>query len=139
MNVDFAVDADIPRIIDMVERLRKAVNGPQKPCRIRTGQTIAGLIHSPDGAVWVSECGFIAGQIVQTIISPDPVAHEHGWYAEDRSGLRLLKTFENWAASKGATLIRLSCNGGPAQQILERAGYRTAELAMVKQWRYSRQ
>lgn len=127
-----AVEADIPRIIEMVERLRDAVSGPQKPCRIRTGQTIAELIHSPDGAVWVSERGFLAAKLGRTIISPDLIAEECGWYAEDRSGMRLLNAFERWAESKGATLIRMSCNGGAAQQILERSGYRVAEIAMVR-------
>lgn len=126
-----AVETDIVRIIDMVERLREAVGGPQKPCRIKTGQTIAGLIHSPDGAVWLSDGGFIAGCITQTIISPDPVAIELGWWASDRSGLALLRTFERWAHERGATLIKLTCNGGPAQTILERSGYRVAEIQMV--------
>lgn len=127
-----AVEADIPRIIDMVEGLAAAVRGPQRVCRIRTGETLAGLIASPDGAVWVSAGGFIAGTLTQTIISPDPVAVELGWWAGDRSGLRLLRTFEAWAQAHGATLIKLSCNGGAAQTILERSGYRVAEIQMVR-------
>lgn len=127
-----AQDADIPRIIDMVEALALSVNGPQEVCRIRTGETLSGLIHRPDGAVWISERGFIAGCITQTIISPDPVAVELGWWAEDRSGLRLLRTFEAWAQARGASLIKMSCNGGPAKQILERSGYRVAEIQMVR-------
>ncbi len=127
-----AVEADIPRIIDLVERLRQAVNGPQRPCRIATGQTIAALIHSPDGSVWVSERGFLAAKLGRTIISPDLIAEECGWYAEDKSGLKLLRAFEAWADARGATLKRMSCNGGDAQRILERAGYKVAEIAMVK-------
>lgn len=127
-----AVEADIPRIVGMVERLAKAVDGPQRVCRVRAGETLCGLLTSPDGAAWVSEGGFIAGTIMQTIISPDPVAIELGWFAEDRSGLALLREFERWAESKGAVLIKLSCNGGVAQRMLERAGYRVAEIAMVK-------
>lgn len=126
-----AVEADIPRITDMVERLVKAVGGPQKVCRIKTGQTLAGLIVSPDGFVAVSDHGFIAATITQTIISPDPVAVELGWWAE-REGLLLLRAFEDWAENKGATLKKMSCNGGTAQRMLERAGYRQAETAMVK-------
>lgn len=127
-----AVEADIPAIVGMVERLAEAVNGPQRPCRVKTGQTIAGLIHSPDGAVWRSDGGFIAGCITQTIISPDPVAVETGWWASDRSGLALLRTFERWAHDRGATLIKMSCAGGAAQKILERSGYRVAEIQMVR-------
>ncbi|MCZ4351527.1 hypothetical protein O4H61_03275 [Roseovarius aestuarii] len=60
------------------------------------------------------------------------MAFELGWYAEDKSGLRLLRTFEAWAKGSGATLIKLSCNGGTAQRILERCGYAVAELQMCK-------
>ena len=116
----------------MTERLAASVSGPQRVCRIKTGQTLAGLIHRPDGAVWRSERGFIAGQITHTVISPDPVAVELGWYSEDRSGVRLLRAFEAWAHERGATLIKMSCAGGAAQQLLERAGYRACETAMVK-------
>ena len=127
-----AVAGDIPRVIDMIERLAKSVNGPQRVCRIRTGETLAGLINDPDGVVLVSVHGFIAGCIMQTVINPDPVAFELGWYAEDRSGLRLLCQFEAWAHERGATLIKMSCNGGPAQRILQKTGYRVAEIQMVK-------
>ena len=130
--IRLAVEADIPRIVDMVERLVDAVNGPQRVDRIKTGQAVAGLIHSPDGAVWVSMHGFIAAKLGRTIISPDLIAEECGWFAEDRTGLQLLRGFERWADEHGAALKRVSCNGGTAQRILERAGYRQAEVSMVK-------
>lgn len=124
--------SDIPSIIDLVERLAVWVDGPQRVCRLKTGETLAGLLQDPRGVVLVSKRGFIAGCITQTVINPDPVAVELGWYAEDRSGLVLLRGFEAWADQQGASLIKLSCNGGAAQRILERAGYRAAETAMVK-------
>lgn len=127
-----AIVDDIPRIVEMVERLTEAVGGPQRVCRIKAGEALAGLIAGPDGAVWVSRGGFIAGLLTQTIINPDPVAVELGWWAEDRSGLQLLRTFEAWARSRGATLIKMSCAGGVAQSVLERSGYRIAEIAMVR-------
>lgn len=127
-----AVVADIPRILDMIERLASAVEGPQRVDRLKAGETLAGLIADPSGIVLVSDGGFIAGHLGQTIISPDPVAFELGWYAEDKTGLQLLRAFEAWANERGATLIKLSCNGGAAQRILERSGYRVAEIAMVK-------
>lgn len=130
--IRLAGEADIPAVIGMVERLAASVRGPQVVCRVRTGETLARLIHAPTGAVWRSERGFIAGEIVQTAINPAPVAVEHGWWSEDRSGLALLRVFEAWAEEQGASLVKLSCNGGAAQQILERAGYRVAETAWVK-------
>lgn len=127
-----AVEADIPNIINMVEVLARSVQGPQRVCRVKTGQTLAGLINSPDGAVWVSEGGFIAGCLTRTVISDDLIATELGWLATDRSGLKLLRSFECWARERGATLIKLSANGGAAARILERSGYRACETAWVK-------
>lgn len=127
-----ATDADIPRIVGMVQKLRAAINGPQEVCPIWTGQSLARLIHSPDAAVWVSEGGFIAGELGQTLISPDLIAQEHGWWSDDRTGRALKAEYEAWAKSRGATLTHISCVEGPVKEMLERDGYRPAETAMVK-------
>ena len=127
-----AVGADIPRLIDMIERLVEAVNGPQRVDRLKTGQTLAGLIQDPKGVVLVSDAGFIAGCITQTVINPHPVAVELGWFCEDHSGADLLRAFEAWAAEQDATLVKMTCAGGVVQTMLERAGYRVAEIQMVK-------
>lgn len=127
-----ANETDIPFIVGLVVSLARSVEGPQRVCRVTTGETIAGLLASDQGAVWVSDGGFIAGLITRSIISPDPIAVELGWYAEDRSGIRLLRAFEAWAYEGGARLIKMSANGGQAAKILERAGYRACETAWVK-------
>lgn len=122
---------DIPSVIDLIEKLAATVNGLPVD-RIKTGETLAGLICDPAGVVLVSGAGFIAGRLGDTFISRDLVAYEMGWFAEDRSGLRLLRAFEVWARDRGAAMIAMSCNGGAAQRILERSGYRVAEIQMVK-------
>jgi len=127
-----AIFADIPAVIDQVEALAASVRGPQRVCRLRTGETLARLITGADGAVFVSGGGFIAGQMWQTVINTEPVAVELGWYAADRSGLRLLRTFEAWASDHGAVLVKMSANGGAGQRILERVGYGPAETQMIK-------
>lgn len=127
-----ATGADIPFLIDLTERLARSVEGPQRVDRLHTGQTLAGLISDPSGIVLVSRAGFIAGAMMRTVISPDPVAFELGWYAEDRSGIALLRGFEAWAQQQGASLIKMSCAGGTVQQLLQRCGYRVAEIQMVK-------
>ncbi|MEQ3631496.1 MAG: hypothetical protein ABNG97_09330, partial [Sulfitobacter sp.] len=109
-------EADIPRLIDMIETLAVSVRGHQAVCRLRAGETLVSLLSDPQGAVFVSAGGFIAGRIMRTVISPAPVAFELGWFASDRSGLRLLRAFETWAAEKGATLIKMSANGGGAER-----------------------
>ncbi|WP_156505793.1 hypothetical protein, partial [Sulfitobacter sp. HI0054] len=84
-----ATEADIPALIDMTEALAASVRGPQRVCRLQAGETLMGLLRNPQGVVFVSAGGFIAGRIMQTVISPAPVAFELGWFASDRSGLRL--------------------------------------------------
>lgn len=122
--------ADILPIVDMIEALRAAVAGPVPVDRAWTARTLAHLIASPDGAVWVSGAGFIAGSLQPTVISPALIAMEHGWWASDGSGLRLLRAFEAWAQARGAVLVQLST--GPAGLDLSRLGYRLTEKAWVK-------
>lgn len=129
-----AVPADIVRIVDMVEELALAVSSPQRVDRESAARTLLSQILSDDGVVYVSDGGFISGQIIRTAINPEPVAFETGWYAHDRSGLQLLRMFEAWSRDRGAAMVRMSCNGGAAQRILERQGYRVAEISMVKKW-----
>ena len=121
---------DVLRIVDMVEALRLAVGGPVPVDRAWTARTVAGLLASPDGAVWASDNGFIAGVLTQTIISPAPLVQELGWYATDGSGLRLLRRLEAWAQDRGAALIQLST--GPQGPDLTRLGYHRAEQAWVR-------
>ncbi|MBK4215811.1 hypothetical protein JJJ17_07735 [Paracoccus caeni] len=125
-----AVAGDILRIVDMVEDLRLAVDGPIPVDRAWTAQTLARLITSPDAVVLISEGGFIAGSLQPTVINPRLIAMEHGWFSRDRSGLALLRAFEAWAAARGAMLVQLST--GPAGLDLSRLGYRLAERAWIK-------
>ena len=126
-----ATASDILTIVDQVEALRAAVGGPVAVDRAWTARTLAALLESPDGAVWVSDAGFIAGALTQTIISPAPLAQELGWYATDGTGLRLLRRFETWAQERGAVLIQLST--GPTGPDLSRLGYRRVEQAWTRE------
>lgn len=122
--------ADIPVIVDMIEDLRAAVQGPVPVDRAHTSASVARLVASPDGFVAVSGDGFIAGALVPTVINPAPIAQELGWFSASRTGLALLRAFEAWAQERGALLIQLST--GPDGLDLSRLGYRRAELAWVK-------
>ena len=121
---------DVLPIVDRIEQLRAAVDGPVPVDRAWTARTVAGLIESDDGLVLVSPGGFIAAALVQTIINPTRIAQELGWYATDGSGLRLLRQFEAWARQRGATLVQLST--GACGPDLSRLGYRRAEQAWVR-------
>lgn len=126
-----ATPEDVIRIVDMVEALRLAVGGPVAVDRPWTARTLAALLESPDGAVWVSGRGFLAASIQRSIISPVPMAVEHGWWASDGSGLRLLRIYETWARERGAALVTLST--GPDGPDLSRLGYRRAEQAWTRE------
>lgn len=121
---------DILAIVDRVEALRAAVGGPLPVDRAWTAQTLAALLSSPDCAVWVSAGGFLAASIQRSVINPAPMAVEHGWWASDGSGLRLLRAYEAWAREKGAAFVTLST--GPVGPDLVRLGYRRAEQAWVR-------
>lgn len=124
-----AVVDDIPRITDMVEALIAASGIPQAVDRLRTYGVLAAMIGREDALVLVTPGGFIAATIERTVISPELIAVEHGWFAQDRSGLRLLRALEAWAAKRGAR-VRLST--GIAGPDLARLGYVAVETAWVK-------
>lgn len=130
MSIRLATISDVMDIVDMVEDLKKAVNGPLSVNRQWAAQTTLRLINSVSGSVWVSQCGFIAACLTPTVVSPLPIAQEVGWWASDGSGLRLLRTFEKWADANGAALKQVST--APEGLDLSRLGYRKAELSWVK-------
>lgn len=125
-----ATDADVMRVVDMVEDLRAAVDGMMPVSRPWTAAMVAGLIQSPEAVVYVSDGGFIAGSLQPTIINPARVAMEHGWFARDRSGMRLLRAFERWAVDQGAVMVKMST--GAVGPDLGRLGYTMTEQNWVK-------
>lgn len=119
---------DIPRLIDLTGRLVMASGMPQAMDLAHTRATLGALLVRPDAAIWMTEAGFLAASIERTVISPEPVACEHGWYAEDGKGLALLRAFEAWAKIYGA---RVLISTGPFGPDLARLGYRLSEKAWV--------
>lgn len=124
-----ATVCDIPRITDLVERLIKASGIPQDVDRAHTQRVLLSLILRPDALVLVTDGGFLAASIERSVINPEPIACEHGWFATDRSGLRLLRAFEAWAELQGA---RVRMSTGIAGPDLGRLGYRAVEMAWVR-------
>lgn len=106
------------------------MSGPISVDRAHTANTVARLIASPDGFVAMTDGGFIAGCLTPTLINPGLIAQEMGWFSKDKSGLQLLRAFEEWAAERGAMLIQLST--GAEGLDLSRLGYRLTERAWVK-------
>ncbi|WP_304619519.1 hypothetical protein [Paracoccus sediminilitoris] len=76
MTVRPTTDADILRVVDMVEPLRAAVGGLVAVDQPWIAQVGARLIASTDTGF--SGAGFIAGSLQPALTSPPPVAMEHG-------------------------------------------------------------
>tara|TARA_R100001369_G_scaffold42004_1_gene68195 strand:+ start:7049 stop:7459 length:411 start_codon:yes stop_codon:yes gene_type:complete len=125
---------DVSHVVRLTMALAEAIGGPQRVDPAHTGAQVLRLMHSPSGVVYVSAGGFIAGEVSSTIINPDPVAIEHGWFATDRSGLRLLDAFEAWAKDIGCVGVKMSTAAipGGVGTILERRRYKPAELAWFR-------
>ena len=125
-----ATASDVLRIVGMIEELRDAVKGPIPVDRTHTAQTVARLIAGPDGFAAVAGDGFIAGCLTPTLINPGLIAQELGWFSRSKTGLALLRAFEEWATQRGAMLMQLST--GAEGLDLSRLGYRLTERAWVK-------
>lgn len=120
---------DIPRLVDLTGRLVKASGIPQAMDAEHTAATLRALIMRQDAAVWITDAGFLAASIERSVISPEPIACEHGWYAEDGKGGQLLAALKAWADCHGAR-VRLST--GATGPNLARRGYRMVEQVWVK-------
>lgn len=134
-----ATTEDIPAIVGMVERLRASVRSPLEVDRAVTSRFVRALLASPMAAVWVVDgadapTGFLAASVGTASISMLPIAVEHGWWAEQGGGLRLLKAYLSWASDVGCFAARMSTppHNQRAAEILDRLGFDLAEQAWVK-------
>jgi hypothetical protein len=90
------------------------------------------MLDDENAAVFVTPGGMIGGVLMPLYCSPGwIVAAELFWWAEDRSGLKLLRRFEQWGAERGAREIRMTTLQGlpAAETILARRGYVPAEAS----------
>lgn len=87
------------------------------------------------GGLFRTEKGFMAGVIVPSAVDPDwKMAVELAWWSEDRKGMHLLRQFEKWAKESGASEVRMTTLASlpRASKIMERVGYRSAEISWTK-------
>lgn len=134
-----ATTEDIPAIVGMVERLRASVRSPLEVDPHVTARFVSALLASPLAVVWVvagsnAPTGFLAASVGTASVSMLPIAVEHGWWAEQGGGLRLLKAYLSWASDVGCFAARMSTppHNERAAAILDRLGFDLAEQAWVK-------
>lgn len=133
-----ATNEDIAAIVAMTERLRASVASPLPVDPVVTARFVAGLLASPLGWVRVVDAGegptgFLAASIGTASIAMAPIAVEHGWWAEQGGGLRLLKQYIAWAKERGCFAARMSTQTDvdDAARILKLIGFKPAEQAWV--------
>ena len=100
-------------------------------------QTVTGLLSSDDAAVFVSEGGFCGGLIFPMYFNFGfRIAQELFWYA-DHGGTELRQAFEDWARSRGADAIQMSCIADDREtavrRLLRKAGYDATETSLMKE------
>lgn len=117
----------------MGRKFSKAAGTPFDECDV--ADFLGALIGSDDGAVFITKGGMIGGVLSPAYSCKSWImAVELFWWAEDRQGLRLLKTFEDWASDRGASEVRmttLSAINGP-EKIMVRRGYAPIETSFQK-------
>lgn len=92
-----ATSADVELVAELGHKFINASDAP--PATLGECRTfVAALIPHPQGAVFVSERGVIAGTVGPLYYRPDFLqAIELFWWAEDGQGKLLLDAFERWA------------------------------------------
>ena len=100
-------------------------------------QTATMLVTSEDAAVFVSEHGFCGGLIFPMYFNFGfRIAQELFWFA-DRDGTLLREAFEDWARSRGADAIQMSCIADEREtavrRLFRKAGYSAVETSLMKE------
>lgn len=123
---------DMPRLLAWGKAFHKASGQPFRFDPVAVEGFLTGLMGN--GAVIVSDTGMIGGVLSPAYCDPEWImAVELFWWAE-RDGLALLRAFEDWAAERGASEVRMTSLAAlpRADGILRRKGYAPAEISYQK-------
>lgn len=98
--------------------------------------TFSAMIERDEFCLFIGRQGAIGG-----MVAPHPfnhstkIADELFWWSERREGLRLLRAYEEWAASHGAVIRMTALEAIEPERMkrfYERRGYRPLERAYVR-------
>lgn len=132
MSIRQATAADLPRILELGAQLHaESPRWSRIPFSVdRAGRTMANLLDSPDGTVFVSEAdgqvtGGIAGMIQQHWASDAIVAHEVSFFISKdcRGGMaacRLICALDAWAQIRGAAWLSVGTSTGVDPELTAR-------------------
>jgi hypothetical protein len=133
--VRYASEADIPLLL----RLCRAEHAKSQWADVAFDPkaaegTIRSFLMLVGRTVFVTDGGYIAGLVQPMGFTNRRVAFEYAWYAEDGSGLDLLRQFERWADYMGAfeVIAHNYLNDPRLAKVACRRGYRLMGQAMSK-------
>jgi len=97
----------------------------------KTWDTLELIVEGPMGVAYVSDRGAIVGTIEEDPFRNYTVLQERGWYATDRSGLRLLRAFIQHGIDIGVDEIRMTTLeiNPAAERLLEHSGFDRKETS----------
>ena len=121
--------ADMLAILPMIERFNdKYFDVPIN--RVKTIDMVAWSIE--DGVCFIADDGFIGGVLVEDLVRDWTVLQECGWYAEGRSGIKLLDAFIAAGRKLKVNDIRictLATSSPSAGRLLQRKGFAPLETS----------
>lgn len=128
-----AVEADLPLILELGAALHAAIRLPGTYDRASFEGFVLPLLYR--GGVFVSRRGMIGGIVWPSMWNNEYlIATEGFWWAEDGHGLALVRAFEAWARSEGASEVQVGTHQAYRRKAVSRLlrGYTPREDIRVK-------
>ena len=127
-----ATEDDIQRLIEMGRKFHAQSGLPFGFDDAAVGALLSALTGG--GVIIMTDSGAIGGVMNPAYCDPSwRMAVELFWWAE-KDGLALLRAFEEWAAERGASEVRMTSLASlpRADTILRRKGYAATEISYSK-------
>lgn len=100
----------------------------------KVGRFYNSIVTNPMGFVFGDSEKYLAALVVEHPILPGLVGMELGLYARDHKGKELVKQFEDWSKSKGASrTFMTSYTPKDVSKYYQRLGYSLYEQSFIKE------
>lgn len=133
-----AIPSDVDRLLELAQIEHAASRFKDKPfdrlvSTINLEQAISGMLSR----VFISPGGFIAGMLQPYLFNRYFIAYELCWFAQDGSGMRLLKAFAEWARKMRAVELVVSNYAAIKDEsqftrVMQRAGFSALGTSYTK-------
>jgi hypothetical protein len=140
MTCRVATLADVPRLVQLGQLEHARSRFKDHPfdklhATANMERAVAGMLTR----VFISDSGlgFVGGMVQPNLFNRFFTAYELCWYAEDGSGIELLRAFEHWARGMRAVELVISNYGGISEpqkfgRVMQRAGFAHLGSSYVK-------